>query len=424
MDDELDLRPYVVVLLKNWYWIVGSGVLAGVAALVISLLLPPTYEATALVAITRPRYVLQFDSRFQNVANIQPVYRAYPELATSDGVLQELRTRHSNLITGESLPELRQMISASAGADPSLIRLSARGWVPQEVADLANAWADIYIQRANELFGNQNGEQVTFFESQLAMATQELERAQQAMIAFQGQNRSAILETQLASYTEAQAAYLARQQALTLLLANIEGFQGQLLAQGNNQPAAAANALTALLLQLQAFGVGETTTLQLQLPGEAAISSLSAAEQQALLDNLLTSVTGTVRQINQELAELEPQVLLAQTELQQLEATRDRLSRDLAIAQETYTTLSRKLEEARLTTEGVGNEVQLASYAAVPEDAISPRKALNTVVAAALGFTVSALALTLLSWWQSSPVTPVAATQPKQEFSAHSAVKG
>jgi uncharacterized protein involved in exopolysaccharide biosynthesis len=424
LDDELDLRPYVAVLLKNWYWIVGSGVLAGVTALVISLLLPPTYEATALVAITRPRYVLQFDSRFQNVTNIQPVYRAYPELATSDGVLQELRTRHSNPITGESLTELRQMVSASAGADPSLIRLSARGWDPQQVADLANAWADIYIQRANELFGNQNGEQVTFFESQLAMATQELERAQQAMIAFQGQNRSAILETQLASYTEAQAAYLARQQALILLLADIEGFQRQLLAQGNNQPAAAANALTALLLQLQAFGVGETTMLQLQFPGEAAISSLSAAEQQALLDNLLAVVTGTVRQINQELAELEPQVLLAQTELQQLEATRDRLSRDLAIAQETYTTLSRKLEEARLTTEGVGSEVQLASYAAVPEDAISPRKALNTVVAAALGFTVSALALTLLSWWQSTPVTPIATTQPKQEFSAHSGVKG
>jgi uncharacterized protein involved in exopolysaccharide biosynthesis len=400
LDEEIDLRPYLATLLKNWYWIVGSGVAAAIIALIISSLIPPTYEATALVAITRPRYVLQFDSRFQNVTNIQPVYRAYPELATSDGVLQELRGGYGNLIEAESLHNLRQAVSASAGADPSLIRLSAKGRDPQAITMLANGWADIYVQRANEIFGQQNGEQVDFFRAQLNMATVELEQAQQAMIAFQGQNRSVILETQLLSFHETQAAYLTRQQALILLLADIEGFQRQLAAQPDNQPATAADQLTALLLQLQAFGSGDVAVLQLPIEGAAANAPLLAAEQRAVLAQLVEAVSGTAVYIDQQLVELEPEILRAQTELQQLEATRDRLSRNLTIAQETYSTLSRKLEEARLTTEGVGSEVQLASYAAVPERAVLPMRAVNTVVAAALGFLAAFLAVAMSVWWQ------------------------
>jgi len=399
LDEEIDLRPYLAALLKNWYWVVGSGVAAAIIALIISSLIPPTYEATALVAITRPRYVLQFDSRFQNVTNIQPVYRAYPELATSDGVLQELRGGYGNLIEAESLHNLRQTVSASAGADPSLIRLSAKGRDPQAITMLANGWADIYIQRANEIFGQQNSEQVDFFQTQLDKATVELEQAQQAMIAFQGQNRSVILETQLLSFHETQAAYLARRQTLILLLADIAGLQRQLAAQPDNQPVTAADQLTALLLQLQAFGASDAVTLQLQVEGAAANAPLSAAEQRALLGRLVEAVSETAVYIDQQLVELEPEILRGQAELQQLEATRDRLSRNLTIAQETYTTLSRKLEEARLTTEGVGSEVQLASYAAVPERPVSPIKAVNTAVAGAIGIFLGLVWVLGSIWW-------------------------
>jgi polysaccharide biosynthesis transport protein len=399
LDEEIDLRPYLATLLKNWYWIVGSGVAAAIIALIISSLIPPTYEATALVAITRPRYVLQFDSRFQNVTNIQPVYRAYPELATSDGVLQELRGGYGNLIEAESLHNLRQTVSASAGADPSLIRLSVKGRDPQAITMLANGWADIYVQRANEIFGQQNGEQVDFFRAQLNMATVELEQAQQAMIAFQGQNRSVILETQLLSFHETQAAYLTRQQALILLLADIEGLQRQLAAQPDNQPATAADQLTALLLQLQAFGSGDVAVLQLPIEGAAANAPLLAAEQRAVLAQLVEAVSGTAVYIDQQLVELEPEILRAQTELQQLEATRDRLSRNLTIAQETYTTLSRKLEEARLTTEGVGSEVQLASYAAVPERPASRGRVTMTLLAATAAVLLSSLVIIGSKWW-------------------------
>jgi uncharacterized protein involved in exopolysaccharide biosynthesis len=61
MEEEIDLREYVLVLLKYWKWILGTTLAAAMVALVVSFFLPPTYEATALVVVKPPQYVMQFD---------------------------------------------------------------------------------------------------------------------------------------------------------------------------------------------------------------------------------------------------------------------------------------------------------------------------------------------------------------------------
>ena len=90
MEEEIDLRQYVEVLIRSWGWIAGLALVAAAAALGVSFLIPPTYEATALVAVTEPRYVMRFDPRFETVNSVQPAYQAYPELAASDDLLQDL----------------------------------------------------------------------------------------------------------------------------------------------------------------------------------------------------------------------------------------------------------------------------------------------------------------------------------------------
>ena len=52
MEEEIDLRPYIEALISKWYWIVGAAVVAGVVAFIVTSMLPPSYEATALVAVT------------------------------------------------------------------------------------------------------------------------------------------------------------------------------------------------------------------------------------------------------------------------------------------------------------------------------------------------------------------------------------
>ena len=60
MEDEIDLRKYIDVLLRHWKLIVGIALIAVFVAGLVSFLLPSTYEAKATVAIarTKPEVVL------------------------------------------------------------------------------------------------------------------------------------------------------------------------------------------------------------------------------------------------------------------------------------------------------------------------------------------------------------------------------
>jgi polysaccharide biosynthesis transport protein len=401
LEDEIDLRQYILVLVRYWKWIVGAAVVAAVAALVISFLLPPTYEATALVAITRPRYQLQFDSRFQNVTNVQPVYRAYPELAQSDAVLSALLEQHSNpSLPQQTLGELKQVVAASSGSDPSLLRLAVRGKDPAAVTAVANEWADLFVVHANRLYGGQAEEQVTFFTNQLIYVEGQLETAQQVLVAFQARNRAQILNNQLRTYIQTQAIYLEQAQAVNLISQDIHLLSQQLQSQTERQSVTRADQLTALLLQVKAFNVSETSSLQLQLgeglPGE----NFTIGEQVRLLEGLAAVLNSKATETETQLRALEPQILAVQREIQELTAEKERLQHDVEVAQETRITLARKLEETRLNTQEVGGEVQLASYAAVPEKAVGPRKLVNTAVAGVLGLLLSTMAILSAYWWR------------------------
>ena len=59
MEDEIDLRAYIEVLLRHWKWIIALAVLAAIAAFVVNSLLPFTYEADSVVIVTEPRYQLR-----------------------------------------------------------------------------------------------------------------------------------------------------------------------------------------------------------------------------------------------------------------------------------------------------------------------------------------------------------------------------
>ena len=81
MEDEIDLRAYIGILLKNKYWIAGLTVLAAAVAFGVSALLPATYRSTALVTVTKPSYDVRFDSRLVARIDDQPSDKVYPALA-------------------------------------------------------------------------------------------------------------------------------------------------------------------------------------------------------------------------------------------------------------------------------------------------------------------------------------------------------
>lgn len=403
MEEEIDLRAYVLVLLKYWKWIVGIVVAAAIVALLVSFLLPPTYEATALVVITKPRYVMRFDPRIEPLNNIQPIYKAYPELATSDEVLHELLARlNPRPEKLETLQDLRGIVGAKSGADPSVIRLTVRHRDPEAAAHIVNLWAEIFVRRANEIYGTEARSQLQFYQQQLERARAELNSAEKALVEFQARNRGSVLQNQLDSYRQMQADYLAAQRQILYIVQDIRGLREQLSRQPADRPATLADQLTALFLQIKAFNAQASAPIQLQVDSVAALSEKSLPEQIAFLDDLVRVLEAKSAEIETRLAELEPQILALQAELQEIRTEEDRLTRARDVARETYMTLARKVEEARIAAEDVSTgEIRLASQAAVPEKPVGPRKLLNTAVAGVLGLMLAVFGAFVVEWWQS-----------------------
>jgi uncharacterized protein involved in exopolysaccharide biosynthesis len=144
----------------------------------------------------------------------------------------------------------------------------------------------------------------------------------------------------------------------------------------------------------------ETSPLQISLAGLDAGTSLPALitaleAKQSSTDEAVTRLTAEVETLQSELAD-------RQWEL-------DQLLRDRQVAQNTYLTLSNKLQEARIEAgDESGDAAQLLSHAAVPNKPVSPRRLLNTFVAGALGLIAGVLVVLFLEYWRQGEAHEVA----------------
>jgi succinoglycan biosynthesis transport protein ExoP len=111
-------------------------------------------------------------------------------------------------------------------------------------------------------------------------------------------------------------------------------------------------------------------------------------------------------ELETRISELEPEILRLQGDLQRFTTEEERLQRAQDVAQDTYITLARKVDEARIAAQDESGEVRLVSYAAVPTNPVSPNKKLNTAVAGALGLFVGVFGAFAVEYWrQERPVT-------------------
>ncbi len=397
MEEEIDLRPYIETIIKRWYWIVGAALAAGIVAFIATSFIPPTYEATALVAVIAPRDVVQLDARIRETNTTQPL-RAFPQLALSDQVLQMLLTQLPAADL-DTIEELRQILEAEAGDDTSIIQLSATSEDPTEAAAIVNTWAAVFVAWANEVYTGQSSQQVAFFEEQLAAAEAELTSAEEALVTFQAVNRTEVISNTLAATLDTQSEYLSAQRRNSQLRRQVQELRDQLAAPGNNQ-ITLADQLTALSLQLQAFGAETAVPLQLQVSDSASLTAASRSEQLALLDGLLTTLTTQTEQIEAELVALEPHILGLQQQQQQANTEYNRLLRHQLVTEEAYMALAHKVEEKRITSQDTSSGVRLASEAAVPQEPEGRYRLLGALVAGMIALLISVLIILIIEWWR------------------------
>lgn len=392
MNEDLDLTVYLALVWRYKFLLLATTLIATLAAIALSLIRPPTYEAVAGVAVVPSQSRITFDPRFETVQDTTAARdpearrRSLAQLVQNPAIEQQVRES-----LADEYPELPKDLVENVTGEASrsdVINIRVEADSPPLAAALANAWATAYVDYVNRLYNTrtQSPEGLT---KQLEQVRKEYMQAQKALTDFIAQSPRIELERQTA--------------AVTKIITDVSALE-RLEAVARSTPEDRLPALTRalLLMELNRGGIeGEnapsivldTNLLSGANPPEDEFSQVAEAlssRREAMLRvaHQTMQSTGEAVPATVDLPTVINELRQKQADLQQEIAREDelRLARDTLW--ESYQTLSRKVQEERIASITMDTEVRFALPAIPPRSPASPNVIRNVLLGAFLGFFV------------------------------------
>ncbi|MFZ5920187.1 MAG: Wzz/FepE/Etk N-terminal domain-containing protein [Chloroflexota bacterium] len=416
---EIDLRIYILAILKKWKWLAGFAVLAAIIAFAFASLLPKTYTATSVVVTQPSKFAISFDDSIQNNRQTPP-YKAILDLANSTEILRQTFDA-SDLAANRTMTfaAFKEQVRAKTGSDQSWITLSVSMSDPALAADLANSWAKFVVAEANRLYNPNDPSQLAVWQAQLDSAKAALDSASQALVEFKATDQSGIVNNGLQSLYNQQAEFFTLQRLLSATADNVVVIQEQL--QGlPDEELSPLGGITVLFLQVQSL---DNVVVSGPLSNPDRITMLSAqsvmasnsfsfnlqsdvlpetvGEQRRLLDQIGRTIDRRLELVSDGLEEIEVQVLELQKQYELAVIQESQLSRAYDQASILYSSLKSKYDEV-LVASNIGDDI-----VQVVEKAISPTRPENTnslIIALAtmiLAVLLGIFVIVLSVWWNS-----------------------
>jgi chain length determinant protein EpsF len=403
---------FLSILRARW-WVVllVLGLTVG-TTVVVSLLLPRQYTATASVVV---------DFKPDPISAIAFGGMASPTfLATQVDIIRSERVAQRvvrNLRLNENPQVRQQWLDATNGEgsietwlgtvfskqmdvvpsrESSVITISYRAPDPRFAAGLANAFAQAYIDTALELRTDPAQRFSSFFDARAKEARETLEKAQARLSDFQKTNgiiasdeRLDIENARLNELSSQLTALQAIAAESALRQAQAQGAQADRLQDVLNNPVVAGlrseiNRSEALMQQL-------TTRLGDNHP-QVREARANLAELRRRLDAETAKVASTVgvtSNINrQREAELRRALEAQRAKVLQMKSVRDQgmvIMQDVANAQRAYDAILQRFTQTSLESQATQSNVNLLTQAQPPIEHSSPNLLLNTLLAVFLG---------------------------------------
>lgn len=392
MSEDLDLTVYLALLWRYKFLLLATTLLAMLAAIALSLIRPPTYEAVAGVAVVPSQSRITFDPRFETVQDTAAARdpearrRSLAQLVQNPAI--EPQVRKSLADEYPELPEnlVRNVMGEASRSDVINIRVEADS--PALATALANAWAIAYVEYVNRLY-NTRAQPPEALTSQLEQVRKEYMQAQKTLTDFIAQSPRIELERQTAAVME--------------IITDVSALE-KLEAIARSTPEERLPSLTRalLLIELNRGGIAgenlpsiivDTSLLNNANPPEDAFEQIAEAlrsRREAVLKVAQQSMQapGEVFPATVDLTTVINELRQKQADLQQEIARENelRLARDTLW--DSYQTLSRKVQEERIASATMDTEVRFALPAIPPRSPASPNVIRNALLGAFLGFLV------------------------------------
>jgi succinoglycan biosynthesis transport protein ExoP len=383
MEEEIDLRGYIGVMLRHWKIILSTTLIAVIIGVLLSFLPSRIYEARAAVLITETRYEIVLVPEYKTLSGDEIFAASSAAQRETLIALIKSSTIASQVIEqlgGKLNPEERSVggITSKVKVENqgNFIEISVKDPDPEKASTIANAWVVLYVGYVNDLYSDviQSPEE---FRAQADAAKEEYEEKEKILDDFIRDNRIDELTRQI--YDKE-------------LLCQLKSLRQQFEAGTSSSASTTATSLAFILLQTSAFtdlSADSPADSPADLPAELQVSldelsdtSVSLEDIDALISTL-ESRSKTVP--GQTISELRQGILELQAELAAESAEQQKLSWSRDIAWETYTTLDSKTIEVQLAAQAQDGVVQLAAAAVVPHKAVSTHKTVNIGTALVLG---------------------------------------
>jgi uncharacterized protein involved in exopolysaccharide biosynthesis len=435
MDDviEIDLRKLILNLLANWKWILGISFVFGLVAFLYSYLQPDVYQAKAVIAIVKPRYIANFDPQYQTVNTGSPTSKALLDVVNSDSIISQVYTawqsEQKELVSFDNFRD--NALEATAGGDQTILILKVSLKDPAEAAKLANQWARLSVKLINLLYSGVDESQLAFFDQQIEISTGNMRNAENALVEFEAADQTALLQNELDSLLALQFEGLRKQRLLQNTRKDALGILQTLEANPVNAPVVSQIQENFKVLQLRLYtdpGISQTSSqiqlntntafgetplqfelnvepgfeqvpIQLQLSDASGIVTISTADLRKLITDWIAVLEDHYQELEENTSKVETQVLDYQQQLSEFNNKRQALELEYSVVKETYGTLLRKQKEVRISSDDHNGDAQLASLAKVPEERLPHNTVRNTIIGLVTGGILAILFVLLWDWF-------------------------
>ncbi len=375
-DDEISLLDLLIVLAERKRIILAVTAVFAVGAIIVSLVLPPRYTATATLlppqqgssmgaalasqlgnlggmaalaggslGLKNPNdmYVAMFKSRTVEDAMVQHF-----------GLMQEYHAKFPS--------DARKAFESHASVDGSgkdgLIRISVEDRDPKRAADVANGYVDQFRLQSQHLAITEASQRRLFFEQQLGQAKDNLANAEEAMKQTEQKTGVIQLDSQARALIESAASLRAQVAAKEVQIQGIRTYAtGE-----NSQVVQAQQELDSMRAQLAKLGGSEDST-----------------------SGGLIVPKGQVPEASLEYV---------------------RKLRDVKYSETIFDILARQFEAAKLDEAKQGALIQVVDPAVPPDHRTSPKRGLIVIAVTVVGFLVGILVALLQAGFRKVKDTP------------------